>query len=293
MQQGRSRRRVVARRNSCVAFLAMAAMIAVPAASAAEPALGATWGHGSHSFAIATGTPGETGLLERLATEFADLNDAKVSWYPAGSGQALALLKQGKVDMVLAHSPKAEEKAVAEGWATGRALIGSNEFWIVGPKSDPAKVVAATNAADALRRISATRSKFVSRGDESGTHQRELALWKSAGLEPAGDWYIVTGDFMAASLRRADAERAYFLTDSSTFILQRSELPNLKVLFRGGKDLSNPYHTLYRTQSTPGTQTARRFGEFLLSERGQEIMRKYGRGRYGEPLYFDAATTAR
>ena len=98
---------------------------------------------------------------------------------------------------------------------------------------------------------------------------------------------------MTASLRRADAERAYFLTDSSTFILQRSELPNLKVLFRGGKDLSNPYHTLYRTQSTPGTQTRPAIGEFLLSERGQELMRKYGRGRHGEPLYLDAATTAR
>jgi tungstate transport system substrate-binding protein len=268
-------------------------VITVSAASAAEPTLGATWGHGSRSFAIATGTPGETGLLERLATEFADQNDARVSWYPAGSGQALAFLKQGKVDMVLAHAPAAEQQAVAEGWATGRSLIGSNEFWIVGPKSDPAKVVAATDAADALRRVHATRSKFVSRGDQSGTHQRELSLWKSAALEPAGDWYIVTGEFMTASLQRADAERAYFLTDSSTFILQRSELPNLRVLFRGGKDLSNPYHTLYRVQATPATQIARRFGEFLLSERGQELMRKYGRGRYGEPLYLDAATTAR
>lgn len=293
MHQGRSPGRVIATRSRCVAFLATAAIIPASAASAAEPAPGAIWGHGSHSFAIATGTPGETGLLERLATEFADKNDARVSWYPAGSGQALALLKQGKVDMVLAHAPEAEAQAVAEGWATGRSLIGSNEFWIVGPKSDPAKVAAATDAADALRRIHATRSKFVSRGDQSGTHQRELFLWKSAGLEPAGDWYIVTGEFMTASLRRADAERAYFLSDSSTFILQRSELPNLKVLFRGGKDLSNPYHTLYRTESTPGTQTARRFGEFLLSERGQELMRNYGRGRYGEPLYLDAATSAR
>ena len=98
---------------------------------------------------------------------------------------------------------------------------------------------------------------------------------------------------MTASLRRANAELAYFLTDSSTFLMQRSELPNLRVLFRGGKDLSNPYHTLYRTQPTPGAQTARGFGEFLLSERGQELMRKYGKGRHGEPLYLDAATTPR
>ncbi len=279
--------------GACRGFLAGSALFALACAAGAEAVPDVTWGHGSRHLSVATGSPGETGLLERLATEFAERNDATVHWYRAGSGQALELLRQGKVDMVLAHAAEAEQKAVADGWATGRALIGSNEFWIVGPKEDPAKVAAATDAAEALRRIHAARSIFVSRGDKSGTHERELFLWKSARVEPAGDRYIVTGDFMAASLRRADAERAYFLTDSSTFILRRSELPNLKLLFRGGKDLSNPYHALYRTQVTPGTQTARRFGEFLLSRRGQELMRKYGKGRYGEPLYLDAATTAR
>lgn len=284
------------------ALLAGAALfVLVPAASAepteptesAESVPDATWGNGPRHFAIATGSPGETGLLERLATEFAHGNDATVHWYRAGSGEALEWLRQGKVDMVLAHAPEAEERAVADGWATGRALVGSNEFWIVGPHDDPARVSSATSAADALRRIHAARARFVSRGDRSGTHQRELSLWRSAGVEPAGEWYVVTGDFMIASLRRANAGHAYFLTDSSTFILQRSELPNLKLLFRGGKALSNAYHTLYRAQPTPGTPTARRFGDFLLSRRGQELIRKYGRGRYGEPLYLDAATTPR
>jgi tungstate transport system substrate-binding protein len=261
-------------------------------ASAGEPIPDATWGSGPNRFSIATGSPGETGLLERLASEFAGKHDASVAWYRAGSGQALQLLKQGKVDMILAHAPAAERQAVADGWATGRALIGSNEFWIVGPADDPAKVAAATGGADALRRIHAAGAKFVSRGDNSGTHQREMALWKSIGIVPGGDAYIVTHEFMTASLRRANDEHAYFLTDSSTFIIERGALPGLKLLYRGGKDLVNPYHVLYRSPPTAGADTARRFGDFVLSARGQELMRKFGTGRYGDPLYVDAAGTA-
>lgn len=273
--------------------LVLAFLWALPAvgASAGDRAPDAIWGSGTHRFSIATGSPGETGLLERLASEFAHGNDASVAWYRAGSGTALELLKQGKVDMILVHAPAAEQRAVADGWATGRALIGSNEFWIVGPKEDPAKVAAATSGVDALRRIRAAGAKFVSRGDNSGTHQREMMLWQSARAVPSGSWYVVTHEFMTASLRRADAERAYFLTDSSTFIVERGKLANLKLLYRGGKELANPYHVLYRTPPTAGADIARSFGDFILSTRGQELMRKFGTGRYGEPLYANAAAT--
>lgn len=273
-------------------LLAVSALAASWTAWAAPPP-DATWGEGANHFAIATGSPGDTGLLERLASEFAAQNDARVSWYRAGSGKALELLRQRHVDMVLAHAPAAEEQAVREGWATGRALIGSNEFWIVGPADDPANVAAATSASDALRRIHAQGARFVSRGDASGTHQREMTLWDGAGLVPGGGWYIVTHDFMKASLQRANAEGAYFLTDSSTFIVERRGLPQLEVLYRGGRELSNPYHTLYPAEPTPGGAMARRFGAFILSERGQTLMRKYGRGRHGEPLYVEAAATPR
>jgi tungstate transport system substrate-binding protein len=263
---------------------------ALALAAGSEP--DAVWGDGPHRLAIATGSPGETGLLERLATEFARQNDAQVAWYRAGSGKALELLKQGKVDMILAHAPAAEEKAVAEGWATGRALVGSNEFWIVGPGNDPAQVAKAASAADALQRIAKSEAPFVSRGDNSGTHQRELVLWSAAGITPSGAWYRVTHDFMTASLKRADAERAYFLTDSSTFIVEGPSLPHLKRLYRGDGALANPYHVLYPVQATPGSAIARRFGDFLLSARGQELMGKYGRGKHGEPLYRNAAATS-
>lgn len=273
--------------------LASLAMIPLAAAQSPAPRPDAVWGDGPNRFSLATGSPGELGLLEALATAFAKENDVTVVWYKAGSGQAMKLLEERKVDMVLAHAPPAERKAVADGWATGRKLIGSNEFWIVGPSDDPAKIASATDAVDAFRRIHAAKAKFVSRGDNSGTHQKEMEIWRAAGIEPGGDQHIVTRDFMTASLKRADAERAYFLTDSSTFIAERANVPHLKRLFRGGEMLVNPYHTLYPSPPTAGEATARKFGEFLLSAQGQSIMREFGKARYGEAMYNDAATTAR
>ena len=201
--------------------LLLAATLVTPmtaeAQSEAKP--DAVWGSGPNRFSLATGSPGELGLLETLATTFARENNATVVWFKAGSGAGMRLRRERKVDMIMAHAPPAERKAVADGWATGRALIGSNEFWIVGPASDPANIAPSADAADALRRIRAAGAKFVSRGDNSGTHQKENEIWKAAGIAPGG-WsgYIVTKDFMTASLKRADAEGAYFLTDSSTFV---------------------------------------------------------------------------
>jgi tungstate transport system substrate-binding protein len=253
----------------------------------------AVWGSGPNTFSLATGSPGELGLLEALATDFARLHDAKVSWFKAGSGQAMRLLQDRKVDMVLAHAPPAERQAVADGWATGRRLIGSNEFWIVGPADDPAKIAAAADAADAFQRILDSGAKFVSRGDNSGTHQKENEIWKAAVRSPGGAGLIVTKDFMTASMRRANDEGAYFLTDSSTFIAERRNMPKLKMLLRGGEILANPYHTLYLTDPTPGAATARQFGEYLASDKVQALLRAFGKAKYGEPMYNDAPTTAR
>ena len=199
------------------------------------------------------------------------------------------LLKARKVDIVLAHAPAAEKAAVAAGWATGRKVIGSNEFWIVGPKADPAKLGDAKDASDAFKRLIDGRAKFVTRADNSGTHQKEMEIWKAAGIAPTGDWYIANKDFMSASLRRADKEQAYFLTDSSTFIAERQNLPGLA--YRGGQMLLNPYHTLWLTEPTPGQETAIRFAAFLYSEPTQALLRTFGQEKFGEPMYNDAVTT--
>lgn len=279
-----------------VALLQVSALaFAQEAARPAEPKPAAVWGAGANELKIATGSPGELGLLEALATKFAAASDAKVVWFKAGSGQAMQLLKDRKVDMALAHAPAAEKQAVKDGWATGRRVIGGNEFWIVGPAGDPAKIGEAKDAADAFKRIHATAgAKFVTRGDNSGTHQKELQIWKAAGLEPpAGERYIATKDFMSASLKRAETEQGYFLTDSSTFIVERAKLPGLKRLFRGGDMLLNPYHTLWLSEPTPGTATARRFAEFLYSAETQAMMAAFGKDKYGEAMYSDAAATAK
>ncbi|MFH0821668.1 MAG: substrate-binding domain-containing protein, partial [Pseudomonadota bacterium] len=173
-----------------------------------------TYGKGPNKFSLATGSPGELGLLKVLAETFAGKADASMCWKKAGSGESLKLLKDKKVDMIMVHAPTAEKKAIEEGWAIKRSLIGSNEFFIVGPAADPAKIAEAKNAADAYAKIAAAKAKFFSRGDNSGTHKKETDIWKKAGITPSGDWYVVTKDFMKATLKRANDEKGYFMTDS-------------------------------------------------------------------------------
>ena len=155
----------------------MSASVSAQTPAASPPRPDAVWGNGSRVFSLATGSPGELGLLEVLAKDFAASHDATFQWFKAGSGQAMKLLQERKVDMVLAHAPPAERKAVADGWANGRRLIGSNEFWIVGPADDPARIAGAADAAEAFRRIQDSGAVFVSRGDNSGTHQKENEIW--------------------------------------------------------------------------------------------------------------------
>ena len=133
-----------------------------------------------------------------------------MNWVKAGSGASLNLLKTKQVDMIMVHAPVAVNKAIAEGWAVNRTLIGSNEFYIVGPKSDPANIKSASSGADAYKKIAEAKANFISRGDKSGTHVKEMDIWKNAGLSPVGAWYIVTNDFMTASLIKANQEKAYF-----------------------------------------------------------------------------------
>jgi tungstate transport system substrate-binding protein len=249
---------------------------------------GATYGSGRHRFTLATGSPGELGLLKVLAEDFARRADAQMVWVKAGTGQSLDLLRAGKVDMVMVHAPGQVEKALKEGWATNKTLIGSNEFYIVGPKSDPATISKAKTAAQAYQLISRTASRFVSRGDNSGTHQKEMQIWKQADIEPSGAWYIVTKDFMTASLKRANAEQAYFMSDSSTWIMEHGVAPDLTILFRGDRFLVNTYHALLApVGTTPGQEVASRFIEFVASEEGQKLIRNYGRAQFGEGLYND------
>lgn len=248
------------------------------------------YGQGAVEFSLATGSPGELGLVKALADAFCAKNDTRVCWVKAGSGKSLKLLKDKKVDMIMVHAPAAEKKALEEGWAAKRALIGSNEFFIVGPPTDPAGVSDAKDGADAYARVAKKGTLFFSRGDDSGTHKKELSIWKKAGVSPSGNWYVVTKDFMEATLRRANAEKGYFMTDSSTWVAEKKNVPDLKILFKGDKALVNTYHALCQPDlSNPSVQQAAKFIDFVASKEGQEIIASYGKAQHGAGLYNDAA----
>jgi tungstate transport system substrate-binding protein len=258
-----------------------------PPAWAADES-GATYGSGKHRFTLATGSPGELGLLKLLAEDFARRADAQMVWVKAGTGASLKLLQDKKVDMVMVHAPGQVDRAIKDGWAAGKTLIGSNEFYIVGPKSDPANIAKAESAVDAYRRIASAGARFVSRGDNSGTHQKEVQIWQKTGVSPAGAWYIVTKDFMTASLKRSNAEGAYFMSDSSTWIMEKNVAPDLVILYRGDRALVNTYHALTAPAgTTPGRDTAEKFVAYVASSDGQKIIAEYGRAEFGEGLYND------
>jgi len=249
----------------------------------------AVYGSGANVYKLATGSPGELGLLQALGEAFGKKENAKMEWIKAGSGASLNLLKTKQVDMIMVHAPEAVNKALAEGWATDRTLIGSNEFYIVGPKSDPAKIKTATSGADAYAKIAGAQANFISRGDKSGTHVKEMDIWKKAGIAPSGNWYIITNDFMTASLKRANEENAYFMTDSSTWVAEKNVAPKLEILYRGDKFLVNTYDALAAPAgATPGRETAVKFIQFVGSDAGQKIIRDYGKNKYLEALYNDA-----
>jgi tungstate transport system substrate-binding protein len=262
------------------------------AALAAPASFSGVYGSGPEKFSLATGSPGELGLLQALASGFDKSMQGQITlqWIKAGSGKSLQLLKDKQVDMIMVHAPAAEQKAIQEGWAVDRTLLGSNEFYIVGPASDPAKIAAAKSALDAYRRIAEAQAKFFSRGDNSGTHKKEMTLWKDAGINPEGPWYIVTKDFMTATLKRANQEKGYFMVDSSTWVAENKEVPNLKILYKGDKMLVNTYHALCQPAGvTHGAALAAKFIAFVASPQGQKIIQEYGKDKYGEGLYNDAA----
>ncbi|MHC1742244.1 MAG: substrate-binding domain-containing protein [Syntrophobacteraceae bacterium] len=252
------------------------------------------YGKGPNRFSVATGSPGELGVLKELGEAFAQKAGTTLLWKKAGSGESLKALKDKSVDMIMVHAPAAEKKAVEEGWAARRVLIGSNEFFIVGPAEDPARITEAKSAVDAYQRIAAAKARFFSRGDNSGTHKKEMDIWQKASLAPSGDWYVVTKDFMTATLKRANDEKGYFMTDSSTWVAENKNLPNLEVLFRGDKFLVNTYHALCAPEgATPGAPWAAKFIDFVASDEGQTIIREYGKKEYGQGLYDDAVYAKR
>jgi len=239
---------------------------------------------------IATGSPYELGLMDALIEPFEEKYGCQVEVTRAGSGASLNLGREGDVDLVLVHAPEAEKKFVADGYGLHRTYMMYNDFVIVGPEDDPAGIRGMADAAKAYTRIATTGSLFFSRGDNSGTHQKEMSIWKEAGIVPKGGWYKVTGDFMGATLKTASTNQGYFMTDRSTCIKIKDNI-DLEILSESDPDLINRYSAIaVNPQKHPSVNydLAKAFIEYTISPEGQAIIRDFGKEEYGEPLYYPA-----
>ena len=233
----------------------------------------------------------DSGLLDVLVPIFERRTGYTVKTISVGTGQALALAARGEADVTLCHAPSLETQYLADGRMTNRRLVMYNDFVVIGPEADPAKVRGEKNAAAALRRIAESASRFVSRGDRSGTHLLEIALWKRAGVTPAAPWYIESGQGMGATLGVADDRRAYTITDRAT-LLALSKRVALRIMVEGDRALRNIYSVMeVNPANGPHVNAAggKAFADFMVSPEVQRIIRTFGVDRYGQPLFVPIA----
>jgi tungstate transport system substrate-binding protein len=229
----------------------------------------------------------DSGLLDALLPSFKERTGVEVKVVAVGTGQALELGRRGDADVLLVHDPDAEQRFLDEGHGSLRRVVMHNDFVLVGPPDDPAGVRGERSAAGALARVAGRQAPFVSRGDESGTHKKEQALWRLSKAEPGGGWYVRAGGGMAQTLRLADEKRAYTLTDRGTFLAQRKGL-DLAVLVEGDPLLVNVYSViLVSPEKHPHVKqdAARQFADFLTSDEGRRIIADFGKDRLGQPLF--------
>lgn len=228
----------------------------------------------------------DSGLLDELLPAFTKDTGWKVKPLAVGSGQAIELGRRGEADVLLVHSPEAEEKFVAEGDAGPRRLVMHNDFVIVGPADDPARVHGLP-AADAMQKIATAQAGFVSRGDDSGTNAREEKLWEATKTVPSGQWYHSTGQGMGATLRVASEMSAYTLTDRATYLSQKKNL-SLEIVNEGDKDLLNVYHVIEMTKRAGDRvqpDAAKGFADWMVSEPTQKMIGDFGAEEFGQPLF--------
>ncbi|GAA1323966.1 substrate-binding domain-containing protein [Pseudonocardia xinjiangensis] len=226
----------------------------------------------------------DSGLLDDLLPAFTADTGWQVKTVAVGSGQAIELGRRGEADVLLVHSPAAEQQFVAEGSAGRRLLVMHNDFVLLGPAADPAGIKGAT-AADAMKRIAEAGAVFVSRGDDSGTAAREKALWTQAGVTPGGAWYQETGQGMGATLRVAAEKSGYTLSDRATYL---SQPDGLTLLSEGDPGLLNVYHVIEMTTKAGDRvqpEAAAAFADWITGPAAQQRIGEFGRAQYGQQLF--------
>lgn len=230
-----------------------------------------------------------SGLLRHLLPAYEKETGNKVRVIAVGTGKALRMGRDGDVDLVLVHAPVAEQRFVEGGFGVDRKPVMFNDFVLVGPAGDPAALKQAKSAADALERVAVSRIPFISRGDDSGTHKKELALWRASGVEPKGRWYREAGQGMGKVLQMAGELDAYSLTDRGTWLAFRDKSP-LKVVFEGDPAMHNPYGIIAvnpRRHADTNYDGAVSLIQWITSADGQELIGSFRIG--GEQLFVPSA----
>ena len=228
----------------------------------------------------------DSGLLDELVPAFEKESGLTVKTVAVGSGQAIEMGSRGEADVVLAHSPAAEEELMDNGVAGSREVVMHNDFVLIGPDDDPAGAEGKTGA-DAFEAIAERRAPFVSRGDESGTHAKELSLWKAAGVKPRGAWYEETGSGMGATLAIAAEKDAYTLSDRATY-LSNEQAQDLTITVDGGPGLLNVYHVIdIDSDAGPrvNAEGGDAFARWIVSEPAQERIGAFGEEQFGQALF--------
>ncbi|MBP1763840.1 MAG: TupB [Firmicutes bacterium] len=235
--------------------------------------------------------PVDAGIVDVLESEFQKKTGIIVRHVGAGTGAALNLAKGGSVDLVMVHAKALEEKFVADGYGTKRIDLMYNDFVVLGPAADPVGIRGEKSIVQALKKLAQGNGLFISRGDQSGTHVKELELWGKAGIKPQGDWYQVYekgAEGNAKTLRYVNERQGYTIMDRATYITMKKEL-SLQVLVEKDELMLN-YISLIpvNQQKFPNVhhEEAMKFIDWMTSEEGQKIIRDFGRDKYGEPLFF-------
>ncbi len=244
-----------------------------------------------------TTSTADSGLLEAILPEFEASHDARVDVVAVGTGQAIALGEAGDADVILVHARSREDAFLAAGHGTGRYDVMVNDFVIVGPADDPAGIQGMATTQEALTAVAAAEAIFASRGDDSGTHTKELQLWTAAGItpDPNSSWYKSLGQGMGDTLLFANETGAYTLTDRGTFLSMQANLPNLTIVVggatiaeNGDPALLNPYGVIpvNPDKGNINDELAQEFAEWLTSVDIQEKIGEYGREQFGQPLFY-------
>ncbi len=235
-----------------------------------------------------TTSTNDSGLLPVILPDFESKYNAIVEIVAVGTGQAIKLGEDGNADVLLVHDRPKEDAFMAAGHGVRREDVMYNDFIIVGPAGDPAGIKGLTSAAEAMTKIAETQSKFISRGDESGTHSKEKALWKTAAITPTGDWYISAGQGMGAVLTMADEQEAYTLSDRATYLARTKEGTDLVLLMEGDPVMFNPYGAIAVNPAKSANikaELANQFIDWIISVPTQEMIGQFGIADFGQALF--------